>query len=169
VDELRVFIGILLISGFNVISDREDYWSHGTDMHNPMISGAMSRQRFRIISRFLHFSRATEENRHDKMWKLRPLMQKLIANFVKDFRPEQHLSYDESMVAYYGPHSCKQFLREKPVRYGYKVWCINTPNGYLLSFEVYPGQTGWYGALDSALRTSSLRILSLQKPNTHTM
>lgn len=139
VNELRVFMGILLISGYNVISDREDYWSQGTDMHNPMISAAMSRQRFRTISRFLHFSRSADENRHDKMWKLRPLMMKLIANFVKNFRPEQHLSYDESMVAYYGPHSCKQFLREKPTRYGYKVWCINTPSGYLLSFEVYQG------------------------------
>lgn len=34
VDELRVFMGILLISGYNVISDREDYWSQGSDMHN---------------------------------------------------------------------------------------------------------------------------------------
>lgn len=91
VDELRVFMGILLISGYNVISDREDYWSQGSDMHNSMIAGSMSRQRFRMISRFLHFSQATDENRHDKMWKLRSFMQKFIANFVKNFRPEQHL------------------------------------------------------------------------------
>lgn len=48
VDEFRVFMGILIISGYNVISDREDYWSQGTDMHNKMISTAMSRQRFRF-------------------------------------------------------------------------------------------------------------------------
>lgn len=50
-NELRVFMGISIISGYNVISDCEDYWSAGTDMHNPMIYEAMSRDRFRTISR----------------------------------------------------------------------------------------------------------------------
>lgn len=139
VKELLVFIGILIISGYNEVADREDYWSVGGDMHNPMISKAMTRDRFRTISRFIHFTTIDDENRHDKMWKLRPLTERLVNNFVKNFKAEQHLSYDESMIAYYGPHSCKQFIRGKPIRYGYKVWSLNTPMGYQVSFEIYQG------------------------------
>ena len=30
-------------------------------------------------------------------------------------------SVDETIVPYYSRHSCKQFIRGKPVRFGYKV------------------------------------------------
>ena len=49
------------------------------------------------------------------------------------------MDYDESMVAYYGKHSCKQFIRGKPIRFGFKVWSLNTVSGYLVNFEVYQG------------------------------
>lgn len=45
------------------------------------------------------------------MWKLRPLTDRLNSNFKRHFVPEQHVSYDESMIAYYGRHGCKQFIR----------------------------------------------------------
>jgi len=47
------------------------------------------------------------------------------------------LSIDESMVPYFGRHSCKQFIRGKPIRFGYKLWCLNTNTGYLMQFEPY--------------------------------
>ncbi|KAK9679078.1 Transposase IS4 [Popillia japonica] len=43
------------------------------------------------------------------------------------------------MVRYYGRHGCKQFIRGKPVRFRYKVWSLNTPDGYLVNFEIYQG------------------------------
>ena len=33
----------------------------------------------------------------------------------------EDLNMDESMVPYYGRHSCKQFIRAKPFRFGYKL------------------------------------------------
>lgn len=44
------------------------------------------------------------------------------------------------MIAYFGPHSMKQYIRGKPLRFGYKVWSLNTPEGYLIDFEVYQGK-----------------------------
>lgn len=52
---------------------------------------------------------------------------------------EQQLSIDESTVPYYRRHGCKQFIKGKPIRYGYKVWCLNTKFGYLFQFEAYQG------------------------------
>jgi hypothetical protein len=69
----------------------------------------------------------------------RPITDALKVKFLEHFVPEQNLSYDESMIKYYGRHGCKQFIRGKPVRFGYKVWSLNTPSGYLINFEVYQG------------------------------
>ena len=43
------------------------------------------------------------------------------------------------MVLYYGHHGCKQFIRRKPIRFGYKIWCVNTSNGYLIQSIPYQG------------------------------
>lgn len=56
------------------------------------------------------------------------------------FLPEEQLDFDESMVAYFGRHNCKQFIWGKPIRFGYKVWCLNISNGYLVNFEVNQGR-----------------------------
>lgn len=50
---------------------------------------------------------------------------------LSNFQPVQNLSYDESMIKYCGRHGCKQFIRGKPIRFGYKVWALNTNDGYL--------------------------------------
>ncbi|KAI5697480.1 hypothetical protein M8J75_006165 [Diaphorina citri] len=76
----------------------------------------------------------------DKMWKLKPLLNRLNDNFMEHFIPMQHLNYDESMIAYFGRHGCKQFIRGKPIRFGFKAWCLNTFNGYLINFDIYQGR-----------------------------
>ncbi|KAG5866826.1 hypothetical protein JTB14_016556 [Gonioctena quinquepunctata] len=59
---------------------------------------------------------------------------------IDNFVPETHLAYDESMVKYFGRHGCKQFIRGKPIRFGYKIWSLNTKDGYLANFELYQGK-----------------------------
>ena len=100
----------------------------------------MRRDRFQQIMRFVHCSDNNNIDKEDKMFKLRPLMNVLKDKYLKHFVPEQELDYDESMIEYYGRHSCKQFIRGKPIRFGYKVWCLNTTKGYLVNFEVYQGK-----------------------------
>lgn len=55
------------------------------------------------------------------------------------------MSYDESMIKYYERHGCKQFIRGKPIRFGYKVWCLRAKNSYLANFEVYQGTQKYTG------------------------
>ena len=52
------------------------------------------------------------------------------------------MSIDESMVPYYGRHSSKQFIRGKPIRFGFKVWSMNTRLGYLVQCDPYQGASG---------------------------
>lgn len=139
--ELRVFIGILMVTGYNTTSSVAAYWSNDQDLRNELIYNSMRRNRFQEILRSLHFEPNLREpaGNKDKLWKLRSMMDHLKANFLKNFHPTQQLSYDESMIAYYGKHGCKQFIKGKPIRFGYKVWSLCTPSGYLVNFEVYQG------------------------------
>jgi len=72
----------------------------------------------------------------DKLYKIRPLVDKLKKKFVEHFVPSEHLNFDESMVKYFGRHGSKQFLRGKPIRFGYKIWSLNTAPEYLINFEI---------------------------------
>ncbi|XP_030746575.1 piggyBac transposable element-derived protein 3-like [Sitophilus oryzae] len=91
------------------------------------------------FSGFIHFADNSQPDAKDKIWKLRTIMDKVKSNCLKLFEPEEHLCFDESVVKYYGRHGCKQFIRGKPIRFGYKMWCLNTPSGYVVDFEMYQG------------------------------
>ena len=40
----------------------------------------------------------------------------------ENFIPEKNISIDESMVPCYGRHGGKQYIQNKPVKFGYKLW-----------------------------------------------
>lgn len=141
VGDLKCFLGVLTVSGYNKLPGARFYWQTCDDMRNELIYNSMRRNRFLQILSLLHFADNNNIDRQDKLWKLRPLIEKLRTNFREHFVPVQQLDYDESMIAYYGRHSCKQFIRGKPIRFGYKVWCLNTFSGYLVDFEVYQGKS----------------------------
>lgn len=47
---------------------------------------------------------------------------------------------DEAMEPYFGRHSLKQFIRGKPVRFGYKFWCLCSREGAIIRFKLYEGK-----------------------------
>ncbi|KAJ8938653.1 hypothetical protein NQ314_011392 [Rhamnusium bicolor] len=116
------------------------YWDLKDDAKNILVSSSMRRNRFLQIQRFLHLADNTKMDASDKAWKIRPLMDKMKKRFLDNFVPVQNLDFDESMIRYYGRHGCKQFIRGKPIRFGYKMWCLNTTEGYLVNFDLYQGQ-----------------------------
>lgn len=139
--EIKCFIGILITSGYNENPTKRHYWDTKSDTRNDMIADSMRRNRFEMILRFLHCENNEKFNPNDKLWKIRPIIDLVKGNCIKYFIPEKELSYDESMVKYYGKHGCKQFIRGKPIRFGYKVWSLNTVQGYLVNFDIYQGKS----------------------------
>ncbi len=56
--------------------------------------------------------------------------------------PTKDYDVDESMIRYYGGYGAgmRQCIPNKPIRMGYKVWCINSKDGYLNTFTMYQGK-----------------------------
>ena len=46
-----------------------------------------------------------------------------------------NFTVDESMIPYYGRHGTKQFIRRKPIQFGFKLWCLYSSDWYLLHAE----------------------------------
>ena len=139
--EMRVFLAILMISWYNPLPSKAHYWATGEDFRNNAIYNAMQQDRFDDIMKYLHFHPNYNLDKDDKYCKLHPLVAHLQQKFMSHFVPSSYISHDEAMVEYFGKHSCKQAIRNKPICFGYKLWCQNTPLGYLLNFDLYQGKT----------------------------
>ena len=89
----------------------------------------------------LHIADNSALDQNDKYTKIRPLIRIISGRFERHFQPERSFSHDEAMIEYFGRHGCKQCIRGKPIRFDYKVWCLNTSDGYLATFDIYQGRS----------------------------
>ena len=46
--------------------------------------------------------------------------------FINAFQFDQQIISDESMIPYFGKHSAKYYIKGKPIKFGCKLWCLNT-------------------------------------------
>ena len=76
----------------------------------------------------------------DRLAKVRPFFNLMNQRFLGAFQIDKTLCVDESMIPSFGKHLAKQYIKEKPIKFGYKVWCLNTNNGYLIEWYPYSGK-----------------------------
>lgn len=81
IEEMKVFIGILIVSGYNVLPTKRSYWENSKDMKNVLVAESMRRDRFLQICRCLHFASNENIDYNDKMYKLRPIVDYLKKSF----------------------------------------------------------------------------------------
>ena len=74
----------------------------------------------------------------DRYYKIRPLFTEINRRF-KTFPLSPDISIDETMIKYYGKSGSKEFTRGKPIRFGFKLFLLAYPNGYLCHAEPYCG------------------------------
>ena len=79
-------------------------------------------------------------DQEDKFAKVRLLIDKLNEQCLANYLPEQSVSINESMVPYFGRHGWKQYVRNKPRKFGNKFWVAATPLGYAIQFYPYAGK-----------------------------
>ena len=145
VAEVRTFLGILIFCGYSTFSQRwMMHWSNDPNLGSDGVKRAMRKNRFESYMQFLHFQDNTKLDHTDRYTKLRPLADYLQNKFLDNFVPLQDLSHDEALIEYFGRNSLKQHIVQKPIRFGYEVFCLNLVNGYLVAFELYQGKKGPY-------------------------
>ncbi|CAH1977589.1 unnamed protein product [Acanthoscelides obtectus] len=82
-DEMYVFVGILVLSGYVPLPRRRMYWEESEDVHNELVSKSMRRNRFEEISSVFHAADNDNLPEGDKLGKIRPFIEAINKNFIK--------------------------------------------------------------------------------------
>ena len=120
------------------------YWSEDDDLGVECVKRAFSKNRFLELKRYMHFcdNEARPNDEVDKYYKIRPLLKLCQTNFAKFSFLHERFSIDEKMVQYFGRNKLKQYIKGKPIRFGYKIWALCfAETGYCYAFEPYQGRS----------------------------
>ena len=107
----------------------------------------MTRPQFLEILQNIYFAdnhkelppKESEEYVH--AWKLRPLFDHLGKHFQDMLQPEAHQSIDEHMCKFKGKSIMRQYMKNKPIKWGFKFWFrCGAKSGYLYEFDMYLGK-----------------------------
>ena len=102
--------------------------------------------------KFLHLSDnslyiAKGQPGHDPLYKLRPLLRPVIANFQAAYTLNRELSIDEAMVGFKGRLSFIQHLPKKPTKWCMKAYVLaDSKTGYVYNWRLYTGMLILYYA-----------------------
>ncbi|XP_049315757.1 piggyBac transposable element-derived protein 3-like [Bactrocera dorsalis] len=162
-DEIRVYIAILLLTGYLTPKYMRMFWEVKSDTHNEVWASSIRQNRFFEIQQYLHLSDSTSLPPNDKFAKVRQYFTKLNVNFIANFEKAgfSHISINETIVPYFGRHGTKQHIHGKPIRFGYKLWSAATRHGYLVNCEPYQGASGPGLKMQSELGLGAAVILEL--------
>ena len=89
---------------------------------------------------FLHVSDPHDENPDDKLRKVRWLLDHMKETCKSLFQPHQKVSVDERMVKMKGRSCLRQYMPQKPIKWGIKLFAAcDVLTSYLFDFNVYTG------------------------------
>ena len=145
-DELKAYLGFCILMGINWLPALDDYWSSDHTLRYSPIAEKISRDRFREISRYLHFADNSTlapkgSPGYDRLGKVRPVIDHLSKQFADLYEPNKEVAVDEAMIKFTGRSAVKQYMPMKPIKRGIKVWVLgDSHNGYFHTFQVYTGK-----------------------------
>ncbi|KAM9316151.1 piggyBac transposable element-derived protein 4-like [Gastrophryne carolinensis] len=146
ISEMKKFWGLTLAMGICKKFSIASYWDTQSLLATPLFPAVMSRNRYEILLRFLHFNDNSTaiprgEPGHDRLHKLRPLINSLSERFAEVYTPSQNLSIDESLLLFKGRIIFRQYIPSKRARYGIKFYKLcESSTGYTKFFRIYEGR-----------------------------
>ncbi|CAG2252725.1 unnamed protein product [Mytilus edulis] len=145
-DEISAFIGMQILMGINQLPDYSFYWSNNKYLGNQGFKEVMSVKRYEKLNQYIHCNDIetdvpVDQPGHDKLHKIRPLIDSSLQNFAARYNPNKNQAIDEAMVAYKGRSVAKQYIPSKPTKWGFKVWMrCDSKSGYCHKFDIYMGK-----------------------------
>ena len=147
VPEMKAFLSILLLMGFVKFPSYQDYWSTENVIQMSGFRSIMPRNRFKAILQFFHVANNEDalpvnHPNHDKLFKIRPVIETLVSAWQDAYYPGKHLSVDESIIAFKGKCSWVVYKPQKPHKWGMNAWVLtDATNGYVYNWSLYTGKS----------------------------
>jgi len=121
--------------------DGPDRW-----MRFDAVARTMPKNKFISMLRHLHFTRTTfgeGEEVTDRAYKIRPLLTALNERCQAVYNCNQRVSVDEAMIPLKSRIRIKQYMKNKPQKWGVKMWVLaESRTGFVKSMILYLGSSG---------------------------
>lgn len=130
-DEIRKFLGIILLMSLDVKPRVSDYWSKSKLHDNNLIRSIMDQKRFQILLNMIHFSDNTLpfRVRHQK---IATLISLILTQFQLVYSPGSNLMINETIIPFRG-----KILSPVTDKSGMRLVKLCTLDGYTLNFKIY--------------------------------
>ncbi|XP_066253023.1 piggyBac transposable element-derived protein 4-like [Euwallacea similis] len=143
--ELKAALGLLYLAGVFRSSRQnlEDLWANdGTGVD--IFRSTMPLKRFQILVACLRFDCAGTRNdrrRIDKLAPIRAIFERYINHCQECYTPSEYMTIDEKLEAFRGRCGFRQYIPNKPAKYGIKVFAlVDARTFYIFNLEVYVGK-----------------------------
>lgn len=151
------FMSLLLMMGMLGLGSVPEHWpkSYGKNVmeevdmgHSYFQQSGMGIYEWEQVHRFLHFANNDKApdpagDTYDRAWKVRPLIDAFRRACLLCWDCGQQISIDEMMIRFKGRLGWRQYMRDKPIKYGIKMWGLcEAGTGYLINFDIYCGKVG---------------------------
>ena len=118
-EELKAFLGINFVMAINKLPTIAEYWRVDNLIGNDGIQNTMFRNRCEILQN-LHFADNRKDDKTDKAFKMRPVIDYLNSKFSEVLSNDSEQSIDEHMVKFKGRSGMKQYIKSKPIK-GFEI------------------------------------------------
>ena len=101
-------------------------------------------QRFYFLQSCLRFDDAStrqERKGIDNLAPIRSVFEEFVSNCKNTYTPSKYLTIDEKLEAFRGRCSFRQYIPNKPAKYGIKIYAlVDAKCFYTVNLEIYPGK-----------------------------
>ncbi|KAJ8353412.1 hypothetical protein SKAU_G00209790 [Synaphobranchus kaupii] len=149
-EDMLKYLSIVLYLGLVKPSAARDLWRKDRLHNHPFPCSVMPGYRYEAIGAFLHMSDTTADVINDQLkgqagydglFRLKPLHDQILTACRAYYHPHRNLAIDERMVASKARHGMKQYLKDKPTKWGFKLFVLaDSKTGYTCDFSVYQGK-----------------------------
>ncbi|UYV78050.1 PGBD5 [Cordylochernes scorpioides] len=147
VAQIKLFFCVIIHMSLVKKPGMKDYWStHGFLKNAFCQSINMPRTLFMRILSMLHLNDNSKyiecgKPGHDRLFKIRPVLESLIYSFGNAYTPQQNLTIDEAMCPFRGRVGFRVYIKGKPHKYGIKIFQIcEAVSGYAYNLDIYTGK-----------------------------
>ncbi|XP_029377184.1 piggyBac transposable element-derived protein 4-like [Echeneis naucrates] len=149
-ETMMKYLSIVIYLGLVKPSAMRDLWRKDRLHSHPFPSSVMAGYRFELIGVFLHMSdpaadlvndQLRGQPGYDPLFRLKPLQDQILLACKAYYHPYQNITIDERMAASKARHGMKQYMKAKPIKWGFKLFALaDSKTGYTFNFNVYQGK-----------------------------